>query len=554
MFRFRKKEIKRLRTIVGAMVRYGFESIVNRLHLRTKIPLMERILKKWKGLTPEISPAESLRRMFEELGTTFIKLGQVLSLRKDILPGTFITELERLQENVEPISLEAVKAQIVKELGKSSEELFAFFEEKPLAAASIAQVHSAQLFDGRAVVVKIQRPEIEEIIRTDLNLLGHIARLLDKYIPESRLYDPKSQIEELKKTILKELDFETEMRHAQRFRENFIDSKDVFVPMVLNNLSTKRVLTIEMSEGRKITELFQEETELKKDVARRLVESYLKQVFTDGFFHADPHPGNILILEDGKLCFHDFGMMGYLSPDMRENLADWFLAFIDKNFDAIADIYLKIGITGEGFNRSAFKRDLGNFIEEYYNLSLKEFSFASILERSIRIGKAHGIRVPSDLLLLGKAFMTVESVVRDLDPDFNFVEILKPYAQTMMRTKLSPSTMAKEGMKFLFDLQKVLKEVPKTLEVLVHNIKDNRWELSVKHEKLEDLENHIDRASNRLAFAIVIAAIIIGSSTIAQFHVGPRIWGFSALGIIGYTLAGFLGLRLIWAIIKSGRL
>ena len=554
MFRFRKKEIKRLRTIVGAMVRYGFESIVNRLHLRTKIPLMERILKKWKGLTPEISPAESLRRMFEELGTTFIKLGQVLSLRKDILPGTFITELERLQENVEPISLEAVKAQIVKELGKSSEELFAFFEEKPLAAASIAQVHSAQLFDGRAVVIKIQRPEIEEIIRTDLNLLGHIARLLDKYIPESRLYDPKSQIEELKKTILKELDFETEMRHAQRFRENFIDSKDVFVPMVLNNLSTKRVLTIEMSEGRKITELFQEETELKKDVARRLVESYLKQVFTDGFFHADPHPGNILILEDGKLCFHDFGMMGYLSPDMRENLADWFLAFIDKNFDAIADIYLKIGITGEGFNRSAFKRDLGNFIEEYYNLSLKEFSFASILERSIRIGKAHGIRVPSDLLLLGKAFMTVESVVRDLDPDFNFVEILKPYAQTMMRTKLSPSTMAKEGMKFLFDLQKVLKEVPKTLEVLVHNIKDNRWELSVKHEKLEDLENHIDRASNRLAFAIVIAAIIIGSSTIAQFHVGPRIWGFSALGIIGYTLAGFLGLRLIWAIIKSGRL
>ncbi|MCK5138915.1 MAG: hypothetical protein KAQ85_03645, partial [Thermodesulfovibrionia bacterium] len=248
MFRFRKKEIKRLRTIVGAMVKYGFESIVNRLHLRTKIPLMERILKKWKGLTPEISPAESLRRMFEELGTTFIKLGQVLSLRKDILPGTFITELERLQENVEPISLEAVKAQIVKELGKSSEELFAFFEEKPLAAASIAQVHSAQLFDGRAVVVKIQRPEIEEIIRTDLNLLGHIARLLDKYIPESRLYDPKSQIEELKKTILKELDFETEMRHAQRFRENFIDSKDVFVPMVLNNLSTKRVLTIEMSE------------------------------------------------------------------------------------------------------------------------------------------------------------------------------------------------------------------------------------------------------------------------------------------------------------------
>ncbi|MCK5512284.1 MAG: hypothetical protein KAI96_05720, partial [Thermodesulfovibrionia bacterium] len=407
MFRFRKKEIKRLRAIIGAMAKYGFESIVNRLRLRTKIPLMDRIINRWKGLAPEISPAVGLRKMLEELGTTFIKLGQVLSLRKDILPGTFITELERLQENVEPVPLEAVKTQIEKELGKSLEELFAFFEEKPLAAASIAQVHRAQLFDGRAVVVKIQRPEIKEIIMTDLDLLGHIARLLDKYIPESRLYDPKSQIAELKRTILKEVDFETEMRHAQRFRDNFIDSKDVFVPLVLNNLSTKRVLTIEMSEGRKITELSQEEPELKKEFARRLVESYLKQVFIDGFFHADPHPGNILILEDGRLCFHDFGMMGYLSPDMRENLADWLLAFIDKNFDAITDIYLKIGIIGEEFNRTAFKRDLENFIEEYYNLPLKEFSFASILERSIHIGKSHGIKVPSELLLLGKAFMTV---------------------------------------------------------------------------------------------------------------------------------------------------
>jgi ubiquinone biosynthesis protein len=554
MFRFRKKEIKRLSVIVKAMARYGFESIVNRLHLRTKLPLMDRFFKRWRKAAPEASPAEGLRRMFEELGTTFIKLGQVLSLRKDILPGAFISELEKLREKVAPISLQVVKTQIQKELKKPAEELFSSFEDKPLAAASIAQVHSAQLFDGKDVVVKIQRPDIEESIRTDLEILRYMARLSDRYIPESRLYDPVGQVEELKKTILRELDFETEMRHAQRFRENFADSSDVSVPEIISELTNKRILTIEMIRGRNILELSNEEIDLRKDIAKKLIESYLKQIFTDGFFHADPHPGNIFVLDDGRLCFHDFGMMGYLSQEMRENLADWLLSFIEKDIDAIADLYLRIGIIGEDINRNIFKRDLGDFIEEYYNLPLKEFSFASIFEKSIRIGRAHGIKATSDMLLLGKAFMTVESIVRELDPDFNFVESMKPYAKSLIRNKLSPANIAKDGFKFLLDLQKVLKEVPKALEVMVQDVKSNKWELSLKHEKLEDLENHIDKSSNRLAFAIVIAGIIIGSSTIAQFDVGPKILGFSAFGIIGYTLAAFLGLRLIWAIIKSGRL
>lgn len=344
------------------------------------------------------------------------------------------------------------------------------------------------------------------------------------------------------------------MRHAQRFRENFTDSGDIFVPMVVSELSSKRILTMEMSHGKKITGLSGEEPDLKKEVSRKLIDSCLKQVFNDGFFHADPHPGNILILEDGRLCFHDFGMMGYLNPEMRENLADWLLAFLDKDFDAVTDIYLRIGIVGEEFNRHTFKKDLANFIEEYYNIPLKEFSLASIIEKSASIGKVHGIRFPSDFLLLGKAFMTVESIVRGLDPEFNFVERMKPYAKTIIKNKLSPSSMAKEGMKFLLDFQRVLKEAPKALEVLIHNVKEGKGELRIKHEKLEDLENRIDRASNRLAFAIVVASIIIGSSSIAQYHIGPSIWGFSALGVIGYTLAGILGLGLIWAIIKAGRL
>ena len=554
MFGLMRKEIRRLRVIVGAMTRYGFGSLIDRLHLRGKIPLMERILRRWKILEPDIPSSERLRRMLEELGTTFIKLGQVLSLRKDIIPEKFIRELEKLQEKVAPVSVESVKTQIQKELGKPVGELFAFFDEKPLAAASIAQVHRAKLFDGREVVVKVQRPGIEEKIRIDLEILGHIARLLVKYISESKFYDPVGQVEEVKKTILKELNFDTEMRHMQRFRENFADSKDIFVPAVINELSCMRVLTMEMSYGRKIVELRDEDPLFKGEISRKFVDSYLKQVFQDGFFHADPHPGNILILEDGRLCFHDFGMMGYMSQELRENLADWLIAVLDKDTDAVADVFLRIGIAGEEFNRRAFKKDMGNFIEEYYNLPIKEFSLAPIMERSISIGRAHNITVPSDLLLLGKVFITIEAIVRELDPKFNFVESMQPYAKTIVRNRLSPSRIAKDGLKFFLDLQRVLNEAPKALEILTQNIREGKGELTLKHEKLEDMEKHIDKASNRLAFAIVVAAIIIGSSFIAQYNVGPSIWGFSALGIIGYTLAALLGLRLIWAIIKSGRM
>lgn len=554
MFGLRKNERKRLRVIVGAMAKYGFDSIVNRLHLVTKLPLMERILRRWKILRPERSPAVRFREMIEELGATFIKLGQVLSLRRDILPEEFVSELEKLQDRVTPIPIETVKSEIQKELGKPVEELFSFFEEKPLAAASIAQVHMAGLSDGKEVVVKLQRPGIGERIRLDLDLLKYIAKLLVKYIPESRLYDPPGQVEELTKTILKELDFETEMRHTERFRENLADSEDIFIPAIVSGLSGKRVLTMEMSHGRKITELGDEDFSFRKEVAERLIGSYLKQVFRDGFFHADPHPGNIFVFEDGKLCFHDFGMMGHLNPAMRENLADWFIAFLDRDIDGVADVYLRIGIVGEEFNRQAFKRNMGNFIEEYYNLPLKEFSLASIIEQSIKIGRVHGISVPSDLLLLGKAFMTIEPIVRELDPDFNLVESMQPYAATIIKNRVAPSKIAKEGMKFLLDMQRVFREAPKAFEVVLHNARESKGELRIKHEKLEDLENHIDRSSNRLAFAIVVASIVIGSSSIAQYHIGPSIWGFSALGIIGYSLAGILGLRLIWAIIKSGRL
>ncbi len=554
MFGLMRKEIRRLRVIVGAMVRYGFGSVIDRLPLRKKIPLMERILRRLKILSPDIPSAERLRRMLEELGTTFIKLGQVMSLRKDILPEIFISELEKLQEKVAPVSVEAVKTQIQKELGKPVGELFAFFEEEPLAAASIAQVHIAKLFDGREVVVKVQRPGIEDKIRIDLEILGHIARLVVKYIPESKFYDPVGQVEEVKKTILKEINFETEKRHAQRFKENFADSNDIFVPAVISEFSSKRALTLEMSCGRRITDLQDEDLLFKREIARKLINSYLKQVFQDGFFHADPHPGNIFILEDGRLCFHDFGMMGYLSQELRENLAEWLIAILEKDTDTVADVYLRIGIAGEEFNRQAFKKDMGNFIEEYYNLPIKEFSLAPIIERSITIGRAHNITVSSDLLLLGKVFITIEAVVRELDPEFNFVETMHPYAKTMMRNRLSPSRIAKDGLKFFMDLQRVISEAPKTLEILTQNIREGKGELTLKHEKLEDMERHIDKASNRLAFAIVVAAVIIGSSFIAQYNIGPSIWGFSALGIIGYTLAALLGLRLVWAIIKSGRM
>lgn len=553
-FRQTYRDLQRVRQILNTLIKYGFGYIVERLNLQGYIPLGKRLFRIPKREVIPRNAAEQFRLVLEDLGPTFIKFGQILSLRRDILSEDFVRELEKLQDEVPPFPFEHTREEILSHFEKPIEKLFLSFDEKPLAAASIGQVHRATLFDGRGVVVKVQRPGIRETVETDLNILMNLARLLEKYIPEARLYDPVGMVEEFAQSIRKELDFRIEGRSADRFKEIFKESKTVYVPEVIWTLSGRHILTIEYSTGKKVTEV-DGDLKYRHRLAKNFIDSFLVQIFEHGFFHADPHPGNIFILDDGRICFHDFGIMGHLDEEMIDNLSNLFLALMDKDVGRLMDIYLDVGLLSGEFDPKAFKRDVRDFLEGYYDIPLKDFSFAEFMNGLIAVGQRYQIKAPTDLLLFGKTFMTVESIVRTLDPEFNLIENIRPYTQILLRKKFfEPSRIYKDMIRVGVEINSIIRSLPSDLHHMIRRFQEGRLELEVRHEKLEDLELHIDKASNRLSFSLIIAAVIIGSSIIMQTQIGPLFLGFPVIGVVGYLVAGFLGLWLVWAILRSGRL
>jgi ubiquinone biosynthesis protein len=553
-FKQKYRDLQRVRFILNTLIKYGFGYIIERLNLQGYVPLGKRIFRTTDREVIPRNTAERLRLVLEELGPTFIKFGQILSLRRDILSEEFVQELQKLQDSVPPFPVEQAREEIFSEFGKHVEKLYSYFDDKPLAAASIGQVHRARLLDGRDVVVKIQRPGIKGTIETDISILLTLARLINRYIPEAKLYDPVGMVEEFSQSIRKELDFRIEGRSADRFRTMFEDSKSVFIPEVLWEISGCHILTIEYAPGKRITETDGDALS-RHTLAKLFSDSYLVQIFEHGFFHADPHPGNVFVLDDGRICFHDFGIMGRLDDEMMDNLAGLFLAVIDKDIVRLMDIYLETGIVIGEFDQKALKRDMREFIDGYYDVPLKDFSFAEFMNGLISLGRRHHVKIPTDMLLFGKAFMTVESIVRSLDPEFNLVENIRPYAQHLLRKKLfEPSTIYKDMVKIGLEMSSLLRGLPRELHHIFKRIREGRIEIEVRHEKLEDLEQHIDKASNRLSFSLIIAAIIVGSSIIMQTQTGLLFLGYPLIGIFGYLVAGFLGLWLVWAIIRSGRL
>ncbi len=548
------RDIQRVRFILNTLIKYGFGYIIERLNLQGYVSLGKRIFRTSEREVSPRNAAERFRLVLEELGPTFIKFGQILSLRRDILSEEFVQELQKLQDRVPPFPVEQAREEILSEFGKPVEKLYESFDEKPLAAASIGQVHRARLLDGREVVVKIQRPGIKDTIETDLSILFTLARLINRYIPEAKLFDPVGMIEEFAQSIRKELDFRIEGRSADRFRMMFEDSKNVYIPEVIWNLSGTHILTIEYAPGQRITEI-EGDAHYKHILAKKFSDSYLIQLFDHGFFHADPHPGNVFVLDDGRICFHDFGIMGRLDEEMVDTLSGLFMAVTDKDIVRLMDIYLEAGTVIGEFDQKALKKDMREFIDGYYDVPIKDFSFAEFVNGLISLGRRHHVKIPTDMLLFGKAFMTVESIIRTLDPEFNLVGNIRPYTQHLLRKKLfEPSRIYKDMMKIGLEMSSLLRGLPRELHHILKRIREGRIEIEVRHEKLEDLEQHIDKASNRLSFSLIIASIIVGSSIIMQTQIGPLFLGYPLIGVAGYLIAGFLGLWLVWAIIRSGRL
>lgn len=557
------RDIPRLRQMVMVASRHGFGHLIEQVGLDRYISLGRRLTSFKKRYPPEhrLSAPERLRMAFEELGPSFIKLGQLLACRPDLLPPEYSKELVRLTDSVPPFPSDEARRIIEQDLGSRLERIFAEFDPTPIAAASIAQVHRARLFDGRDVIVKVQRPDIDRIINRDINILIGLAEMMDSFIPEARVYNPRGIVDEFGKTIGRELDFFIEASNAARLRKNFEGSSILYVPEVISSLSARRVLVLERIEGIRIDDVVRIEQAGHdlKELTRRGAAAYFQMVFQDGFFHADPHPGNIFVLADGRLGLVDFGIMGRLSEENMEYFARAFIAIAQGDFAGLVQSYVDMGwvpeesMDVEGFQRELIE-DVADLLEPYYGMTAVQIDFASYVERVTRIMRRYGLMLPKNLYLVDKTFVTLEGILRQVHPDFNYIEVAKPYVERLIARRRDPVRVIKRARKSAGDAYAALASMPRQLQMGLRKVLRGNLRLNVKHEDIEHFIRDIDKSSNRLAFSIITAAIIVASSIIIHAGTGETLFGLPVFGLIGYVIAALLGIWILIGILRSGHL
>lgn len=502
--------------------------------------------------------AVRLRETMEQLGPTFVKFGQLLSLRRDILPDAYIDEFAKLQDQVPPDAQADVHAFVEEEVGATAAATFAEIDAAPFAAASVAQVYDAALTNGTQVVVKVQREGIAETIRNDLGIMFFLARQLERHVAESRKFSPLELVEEFAETIVGELDFRREGRNADRFRDNFREDASVVVPRIFWDLTTAKLLTMERSPGHRTSQYAAERTDGGREVASQLVRLFLRQVFEQGFFHGDPHPGNVFVLADGRLCFHDFGIVGTLAGDDQENLAQLLLGVTSRDAVWVTDAYFAMGVAGPDVNRQAFSHDVEDALAAFYASAGHGGAFSEILRQFIRLGQRHRIRLPRNFLRVAKAFMEIEAHALLLDPAFDMAAALQKYAPQLFARLLLPSFGGAAGLRANYQsvraVRLALGALPEFADRVVEGLRDGKFRVELRDDQLRVMEERIERASNRVSFSMIIASIVVASAVIMSLHAGPHYEGVSLLGLAGFVVAGLLGLRWAVAILRSGRL
>jgi len=543
---------RRYKQIIDVLIKYGFGYIVEKVGIILPLGSARQSPKSDEKMTT----AQKVVLMLQELGPTFIKLGQVLSTRPDIIPHDYIKELKKLQDDVAPISFETVKQVTEEEFGCEIYEVFKSFDETPLASASIGQVHRAVLASGQEVVVKVRRPDIEKIIGVDLEIILNLTRLVEKHIPETRVYDPVARVEEFVEAMHRELDFTREAFNIERFRQNFEGDSTVYVPRVFWEATSQKVLTIEYIEGYKITQLKEianQGLDINK-IAENSAKAILKQIFVFGFFHGDPHPGNILVEPSGKIAFIDFGMVGRIDKYTKYKLADLIIGVINKDTEKIVNVLLELSQSDNDLDKAEIQLDVEDLIERYYGRTLKRINMSQLLNEVLTIVAKYKIMLPSNFALLLKCLITIEGVVLELDPNFNFFEIAKPFVKKMLRDRYAPEHLLKEISRNLSEFSKSLTVIPKLVISLYQRSKSDSIKLDLETKGMEKVLLELNKMMNRLVFSMIVAALIIGSSLIIQANVKPYFLNYPVLGILGFVTAGLLGIWLIVSILRTGKI
>lgn len=549
--------IRRYREITAVLIKHGFGDAVARLHLERYVALGRRLLFAGRPHQGEpLSRAQRVRLMLEELGPTFIKFGQALSTRADLLPADLIAELSRLQDEVPPMRPGQAEATLKAALGQQGAGLFQRFDPTPLAAASIAQVHRATLQTGHEVAVKIRRPGIADLIESDLTILAHLAQLAERYLPDADLYNPTGLVIQFARAIRPEQDLAREGRMIERFARNFATDQTVYFPRVYWQFTTPAVLTLEYVPGLKLSELDRaaDRNLDVRTIARRGADAVLKQVLVDGLFHADPHPGNILILPGNIICLLDFGIVGRLDRRLRESAAALLQAIVRHDTERMTDLVLAIAEPQREINRAELRQDLDDMLDAYGDVPLGDLSFGDVLHHAIEAMARHRLKFPADLMLLVKSLVTIEGVGRTLDPSFKMLQHAAPVVERICAEHLGLAAVASRAVDAGREAAAALRSLPVDLADIVRKARGDRLQIQFVHRNLEHFVQEMDRSSNRLSFAVVIAALIVGSSLIVRAGFGPTALGYPALGIAGFLVAAFLGIGLAIGILRSGRL
>ncbi len=551
------RHLNRYHRILRVLFKYGFNDLVDRLHIDQYLESgLKMINRKPREQIARLSSPERLRLVFEELGPTFIKLGQLLSTRPDLIPADFLDELSKLQDNIPPFAIEEVRIIFEEELGRAPEEIFAYFDVEPLAAASIGQVHRARMDDGSDVVIKLQRPGIENVIAVDLEILAHIAELMEQYLEEVQGHQPMAIVHEFARSLSREIDFSIELANVQRFSRQFTGNAAIHVPEVYPELSTDRVLVMEYIKGIKSSQIgtLKEQGYDLSLIAERGANLVMEQIFVHGFFHADPHPGNVFIQPENVICFIDFGQMGRLSLKDREDFTDLVLDLVSGNEQQIVSGVLKVTVQLGEVDRDALAQDLGNLMDMYLYRPLGELEAGKILQDLLDLVSRHKLSFKPSLYLMMKALSTVEGLGLMLDPKLELIRLAKPFMQRIRMARMKPGRIAEEISATGSSYLTLFRELPEEIRSILQQLRSGRMRLEFEHRGLKALGATLDRVSNRISFAIVLAALIVGSSLIVLSDIPPRWHSIPVIGLLGFLVAGIMGFWLLLSIIRHGRL
>lgn len=542
------KNAARLRTIVAVFAKHGFHNVAERVKLGRFV--VERI---FSGDIEKLSAAERVRMSFEELGPTFVKLGQLLATRPDLVPEDYVREFEKLHDRVQPLSFETIEAVIKEDLGEELFRKFKSIEKTPAGSASIAQVHRATLLTGEEVVIKVQRPGLIQKINDDLNVLFMLAELLHKYVPETRLYNPVAIVDEYFKTLELETNFVVEANNIRRFQANFKDEPKIRIPKVYFDLTTERILVMEALPG---IPLSQDES-LKQpgiqspEIIRLGLRAYLKMVFQDGLFHGDLHAGNFFVIPDNNVGLIDFGVVGRLNQKTQSAIASMLVALGKEDYERLAYEYVDLAPFSDQVNIDLFAKELRQVIAPYYGLTLKNVNLGKLLMSSSSIAARHHLMVPTELMLFFKSIVAIEGMGRRIDKDFDFLHHSLEFASELIKTQFDPNRMMNDVSQVARESKNFINNLPRQLNFFIRKLSSPHHAFKVDIKDFEDLKKSIEVSFNLLFLGVIIASLIISASMILASHAEQGLWGLPTASSILYSMAAALGVIGVFNYIKK---